>query len=66
MINRGEFTPPVLIFVQSKERAYELVDELKKSFVNTEIKIDSINAVYFIFQITFLDCSDKKNTSFFH
>jgi len=28
MINEGQFTPPVLIFVQSKDRAQELLEQI--------------------------------------
>ncbi len=45
IINDGKFTPPVLIFVQSKERTQELFDEMKKSFLNTVIKVDCMSAV---------------------
>ena len=38
LINQGEFTPPVLIFMQSKERAKELQLEI----YNKNIKIESI------------------------
>ena len=41
LINEGHFNPPVLIFVQSKERAEELLVELKSQ---THIKVDSIHA----------------------
>lgn len=40
MINEGQFNPPVLLFVQSKERAEELLQEFKR---DTHIKIDSIH-----------------------
>lgn len=48
LINEGKFTPPVLIFMQSKERAAELLSEIQKSCVNTQIKIDTITAVTLI------------------
>lgn len=41
LINKGEFSPPALIFVQSKERADELLNEIKKLQL---IKIDSIHS----------------------
>lgn len=41
IINSGNFTPPVLIFVQSKPRAEELLAELKSQ---THIKVDSIHS----------------------
>ncbi|KAL4510357.1 hypothetical protein ABPG72_008247 [Tetrahymena utriculariae] len=44
IINNGEFNPPVLIFVQSKERGEELLSMIKSSCVNTPIKIDKIDS----------------------
>lgn len=41
MIGRGEMIPPILIFVQSKERAIDLFDELRSE----ELKIECIHAV---------------------
>jgi ATP-dependent RNA helicase DDX52/ROK1 len=41
LINSGCFTPPVLLFVQSKERAEELVAEFRKQ---THIKVESIHS----------------------
>lgn len=43
IINEGRFTPPVLIFVQSKERGKELLQEINMSFENIKIKIDFIH-----------------------
>ncbi len=37
MINQGGLEPPVLIFVQSKERATELYDELKTERIKPEV-----------------------------
>lgn len=36
MIGRGEMVPPILIFVQSKERAIDLFDELRREELNVE------------------------------
>ena len=45
IINQGDFNPPVLIFMQSKERAEELLTTIRQSCVNTPIKIDRIDSV---------------------
>jgi len=45
LINEGQFEPPVLIFVQSKSRAAELLDEIARSAVHLTIKAANINAV---------------------
>ena len=42
MISKGEWNTPVLIFVQSKERALELYNELKE---HRSIRYDFIHAV---------------------
>ena len=55
MINKGEFEAPVLIFVQSKERANELLGEMRKAFINTHIKIDCIHAVSVYFNPQFIN-----------
>ncbi|KRX04102.1 P-loop containing nucleoside triphosphate hydrolase [Pseudocohnilembus persalinus] len=39
----GEFCPPVLIFVQSKERGHELLAEMQDMCLNTVIKVDFIH-----------------------
>jgi ATP-dependent RNA helicase DDX52/ROK1 len=37
MIKEGQFTPPVLIFVQSKERAQQLFHELIYDGINVDV-----------------------------
>ena len=49
MIGRGEMIPPILIFVQSKERAIDLFDELRSEELNIEcIHAVIIHFIYFV------------------
>ena len=66
MISKGEWNTPVLIFVQSKERAVELYNELKEhrsiryDFIHAVIDSHlSIQNIIFLFRI-YLNNKEKK------
>ena len=43
MKNNGEITPPVLVFVQSKERAIQLAKELKQFHLHIGLMHSGLN-----------------------
>ncbi|EGR31377.1 hypothetical protein IMG5_111120 [Ichthyophthirius multifiliis] len=53
IINSGQFNPPVLIFVQSKDRGEQLLEMVRTSFLNTQIKIERIDSVFQKYQFFF-------------